>query len=134
MDVRVVAEVRLGEAVLDEEGVQHPPVEVAGLEVDELPVGLPGIDDAALPGELADQAAVVRVEVGDEQVRLRDAQLVKGTSQRLLALRAVEAGVDEEIPLACDEVGVDLPQGVVGQGHDLPVEVLGEFGQHTGSS
>ena len=59
MDVRVIAEVRLGEAVFDEQSVQHPPIEIAGLEVDELPVCLPGIDRTVFLCKLTDETAVV---------------------------------------------------------------------------
>lgn len=132
VDVGVSAKGGLGKAILDEQIVQHPPVEVAGLKVDELAIGLAGVDGAGLPGEFADQAAVVRMQMGDEQVRLPDAQLIKGALERLLTLGTVEAGVDQQIFLTGDDVGVDVPQGVVGQGYRLFVEILCYFCQHGG--
>ena len=41
----------------------------------------------------------------DKEIGFLDAKLFKGTLQRLLTLRAVEAGINEQILLARDDVG-----------------------------
>ena len=64
---------------------------------------------------------MVRVQVRQADVRLlqADAELLKPREQRLAALLAPEAGVYEQAALpgrALDQVGVQVPQGVLRQG------------------
>lgn len=52
----------------------------------------------------------------DKEIGFLDAKLFKGTLQRLLTLRAVEAGINEQILLARDDVGIDTRRGLLGSG------------------
>ena len=71
-------------------------------------------------GQVPGQARVVRVQVGEEDVRVLQAhaQLREALLQGVQALGAAEAGVDEQMPPAArraDEVAVEVAQGIVRQ-------------------
>lgn len=59
MDVGIPAKGGLGKPIFDKQIIQHAPVKIAGLKVDQLPICFTGINRAVLPGKLADQPAVV---------------------------------------------------------------------------
>ena len=80
-------------------------------------------------------AGVVRVKVGDENVRVLrpEIQTVHARQQHVQAVLAVKAGVDQQVPSAVrglDHIAVDVLQRVAGQLDGKGVDIIGDVYAH----
>jgi len=88
---------------------------------------------AFLRGQACHKPRVVGVHVGQHEVgpgRI-DLQVGQALLHRLVANRAVEAGIDDQIAVfPLDHIGIQIFEGAVGQRHDDPVQARENFFRH----
>lgn len=127
-----------GEALGSHQGIEFPPsgVVCAGdLPRQTLAVYIANEQAAGGAEQFRSQTGVVRVQMGQEDVRVGHvyAQLRQTGFQSRPAFLLPKARVYQQIPVAANEVGVQVFEGVPRQGdRGCPVEVGGDLGDHGG--
>jgi len=128
-----------GEALGGHQGIEFPPsgVVCAGdLPRQTLAVYIANEQAAGGAEQFRSQTGVVRVQMGQEDVRVGHvyAQLRQTGFQSRPAFLLPKARVYQQIPVAANEVGVQVFQRVPRQGDGDAVEVGGDLGDHGGTS
>ena len=91
------------------------------------PVGPADVNPAGFPNDLRGQAGVVGVEMGEGHIYIPGVhiQLRQPGKQSAAALLLSEAGIDKQAALPpAEQVAVQFPERVAGQGHRNPVQAL----------
>lgn len=91
------------------------------------PVGPADVNPAGFPNDLRGQAGVVGVEMGEGHIYIPGVhiQLCQPGKQSAAALLLPEAGIDKQAALPpAEQVAVQFPERVAGQGHRNPVQAL----------
>ena len=118
--------------------IEIPPTDAVVGDLSRQALAVYVADEQATGGaeQLGGETGVVGVEVGQEDVRVGHVytQLRQAGFQSRPAFLLPEAGVHQQVPVAADEVGVQVPEGIPRQGDGDAVEVGGDLGDHGGTS